>query len=356
LFEGPPRKPESRLTQRDMDLAASVQQVTEEAMLRMTRHVHQRTGLPNLCLAGGVALNCVANGRVLRDGRFKNLWIQPAAGDAGGAIGAALLAWHQIMDRPRTPVCPDAQHGSFLGPAYSSDDVRNFLDRRGAKYRRIENEDELCREVARLLDEGCVVGHVAGRMEFGPRALGHRSVLGDARRPDMQATMNMRIKFRESFRPFAPSCLAERAGDYFDLDAPSPYMLLTAPVAERWRRPADNGQRELSGIDRLHVVRSEVPAVTHVDYSARVQTVDARQSPRLHGILRAFEQRTGTPLLVNTSFNIRGEPIVCTPEEAYRCFMYTDIDALVLEDCLCLKQDQPPLAGAEQYKRQFRPD
>jgi carbamoyltransferase len=356
LFGGPPRKPESRLTQREMDLAASVQQVTEEVMLKIVRHVHAQTGLENLCLAGGVALNCVANGRILREGPFKRIWIQPAAGDAGGALGAALFTWHQIMDQPRTVREPDAQAGSYLGPRYSNENIRGFLDRADAKYTYFEDEDTLCEKVAELLDAGQVVGHVAGRMEFGPRALGARSILGDARNTEMQATMNLKIKFRESFRPFAPSCLEERVSDYFELDSPSPYMLLVADVQSGRRQPMSDEQRSLFGIDKLNIIRSDVPAITHVDYSARVQTVNADTASRYHKLIKAFEQRTGYGVIVNTSFNIRGEPIVCTPEDAYRCFMFTDMDALVLENCLCLKTEQPPTDGAEAYKRQFKLD
>lgn len=356
LFGGPPRQPESRLGQREMDLAASVQKVVEEVLLRMARHVHARTGMDNVCLAGGVALNCVANGRVQREGPFKNMWIQPAAGDAGGALGAALFAWHQLMDEPRTVSEGDGQKGSYLGPVFSGDDVRAYLDKVGGRYQVFDSEEALCERVAELLDEGRVVGHVAGRMEFGPRALGHRSILGDARNPAMQANMNLKIKFRESFRPFAPSCLRERCAEYFDLDAESPYMLLVAPVQQE-RRKQLNGEAEgLEGIDLLNLLRSDIPAVTHVDYSARVQTVDAGRSPRYYGIIKAFERRTGYGVIVNTSFNIRGEPIVCTPEEAYRCFMFTDMDALVLENCLCLKEDQSSMDGAEAYKKRFKLD
>jgi carbamoyltransferase len=356
LFGGPPRRPESLVTQKEMDLAASVQKVTEEVMLRIVRHVHDQTGAENLCLAGGVTLNCVGNGRVLREGPFRNLWIQPAAGDAGGALGGALFAWHQILDNPRTPRRPDAQQGSYLGPRYETTAVRGYLDGAGARYQVFAEEEALCARIAELLEAGKVVGHFYGRMEFGPRALGHRSILGDARNTAMQATMNLKIKFRESFRPFAPSCLEEAVGEYFALDQPSPYMLLVAPVAEARRRPMSEEQKALFGIEKLNVQRSDIPAVTHVDYSARVQTVDPTRAPRYHRLLRAFAERTGCAVIVNTSFNIRGEPIVCTPEDAYRCFMFTDMDALVLEDCLCLKEEQPSLAGAEEYKKQFKLD
>jgi len=356
LFGGPPRSPESPLAQRHMDIAASIQHVTEEVMLRLARHVHSQTGLPNLCLAGGVALNCVANGRILREGPFARLWIQPAAGDAGGALGAALLGWHRILGNPREPVEPDRQSGSYLGPAPDPAAVPALLDELGARYARFDDEQALCRAVAELLDDGRVVGHVAGRMEFGPRALGHRSILGDPRDPATQSTMNRKIKFRESFRPFAPSCLEERADDYFGLGVSSPYMLLVAPVREERRVPLAPSEQDLLGIELLNAARSEIPAVTHVDYSARVQTVGPAGSPRFRKLLEAFEERTGCPVLVNTSFNIRGEPIVCTPEEAYRCFMFTDMDALVVENCLLLKADQTELPGAREYREQFAPD
>lgn len=356
LFGGPPRPPESKVTQREMDLAASVQAVTEEVMLRIVRHVHKETGQENLCLAGGVALNCVGNGRILREGPFRNLWIQPASGDAGGALGAALFAWHRVLNGERVVRRPDGQRGSFLGPRHTNEEIETYLRSAGAKYTRYAAGEELCRAVAELLDAGKVVGLVQGRMEFGPRALGARSIIGDARNTAMQKTMNVKIKFRESFRPFAPSCLEERAQDYFDLDATSPYMLLVAPVRESRREPMTEAQRALFGIDKLNVKRSDIPAVTHVDYSARVQTVNREVAPRYYDIIKAFERKSGYGVIVNTSFNIRGEPIVCTPEDAYRCFMFTDMDALVLEDCVCLKTEQPPLAGAEEYKSKFKLD
>jgi len=353
LFGGPPRKPEARLTQREMDLAASVQKVCEEVMLRIARHVHKVTGMKNLCLAGGVALNCVGNGRILREGPFDKLWIQPAAGDAGGALGAALVVWHHVLDKPRTPEPMDSLRGSMLGPRVTTDEVVRYLDGVGGKYTRYDDETALCDRIAELLDAGKVVGHVAGRMEFGPRALGCRSILGDARNTSMQATMNVKIKFRESFRPFAPSVLEEDIGEYFDLAASSPYMLLVAPVKESRRKAMTAEQEKLFGIDKLNVPRSDIPAVTHIDYSARVQSVDARRSPRYHAIISAFKRRTGYGVIVNTSFNIRGEPIVNTPAEAYRCFMLTDMDALVLEDCVLVKEDQPPMPGAAEYRAQF---
>ena len=340
LFGGPRRRPESPITQREMDLAASVQQVTEEVMLRSAEHLHRQTGMNHLCLAGGVALNCVGNGRILREGPFEDIWIQPAAGDAGGALGAALFLWHQLLGNERIVSASDSQQGSLLGPSFSSSQVRDFLDAQGAAYHKAENEDELCRSVAKLLAAEKVVGWVQGRMEFGPRALGSRSILGDARSRAMQKVMNLKIKFRESFRPFAPVVLHNRASDYFDFptDQESPYMLLVAPVAESCRIADDDP--DATGLDRLHSIRSTIPAVTHVDFSARVQTVDPQRHGRLHALMKAFEAQTGCPVLVNTSFNVRGEPIVCTPEDAYRCFMATNMDVLVMEDCILLKEDQ----------------
>ncbi|MCA9292803.1 MAG: carbamoyltransferase [Phycisphaerales bacterium] len=343
LFGGPRRTPESKLTQREMDLAASIQKVTEEVMLRCARHAHEVTRLPNLCLAGGVALNCVGNGRLLHEGPFEHIWIQPASGDAGGAIGIAQLIWHQLLGHPRTVEQRDAQQGSLLGPAFSEDDIEVFLRNAGAVYQRRDTEDDLCNEVARLIDEQRVIGWFQGRMEYGPRALGSRSILGDARSTSMQSVMNLKIKFRESFRPFAPSVLEERAADWFAMrpGQSSPYMLLVAPVHHQ--RLLNDGvfNGDLAGLDKLKAIRSTVPAITHVDRTARVQTVDATRNPRYHKLLQAFERRTGCPVIINTSFNIRGEPIVCTPEDAYRCFMGTDMDVLVLERFLLLKSDQP---------------
>ena len=356
LLGGPPRRPESELTSRDMDIAASLQALTEEVMLRIARHVHGQTGSENLCLAGGVALNCVGNGRILREGPFRRLWIQPAAGDAGGALGAALLGWHHMLGHERTPVAPDAQAGSYLGPAFAADAVRELIADTGAVAVEIADEAELARRVADLLAEGKVVGHHYGRMEFGPRALGHRSILGDPRNTTMQRTMNLKIKDRESFRPFAPSCLEERTGDYFELDVPSPYMLLVAGVQRTRRRAMTDEERGWFGIRKLNVVRSDVPAITHVDYSARIQSVNRETSPRYWRLIKAFEERTGCGVVVNTSFNVRGEPIVCSPADAWRCFMFTEMDALVLGNHLLLKEDQPPLAGAEAYKTQFKLD
>ncbi len=360
LFGGPPRPPESPLTEREMDLAASIQVVTEEVMLKMANHVHAETGLKNLCLAGGVALNCVGNGKILREGPFENLWIQPAAGDAGGALGVALFIWHQLLNNPRPHQPRDSQHGSLLGPAFSDDQVEQFLKSVGAKYRRYPDDESLCTEVAGLIGSDKVVGWVQGRMEFGPRALGCRSILGDPRSPRMQSVMNVKIKFRESFRPFAPSVMEEHVDDYFQMRPreQSPYMLLVAPVVESRRTNCDTEMAGKTGIEKLKVLRSEIPAVTHVDYSARVQTVDADRHGRYHHLLRKFREQTGCPVVINTSFNVRGEPIVCTPQDAYRCFLSTNMDALVLERCVLLKEHQPALSAQEieKYIQQFKLD
>jgi len=355
LFGGPAREPESELTQREMDIARSIQDVTEEIVLRLARTVHHELDTEYLCLAGGVALNCVANGRLLREGPFEDLWIQPAAGDAGGALGAALAVWHEYLGNPRTPDAGDSMQGSYLGPRSEPGEIRRYLDSVGAAYIRLD-EPRLLEEVASALAAGHVVGWFQGRMEFGPRALGARSIIADARSPTMQAMLNLKIKYRESFRPFAPAVLAERVSDYFELDRPSPYMMLAAPIRESLRTPMTAEQERLFGIDKLHVQRSVLPAVTHIDYSARVQTVHQRTNPRFSALLRRFEALTGCPVLVNTSFNVRGEPIVCTPEEAYRCFMRTGMDYLVLEDFLLAKQEQPTRAGDESWKLQFEPD
>ena len=356
LFGKPPRSPETPVTQFEMDIAASIQKVTEDVMLKIVENVHRETNLDNLCLAGGVALNCVANGKILRESSFKNVWIQPAAGDAGGALGATLFAWHQILGNPRTVGASDSQSGTRLGPQFSNRQIKASLDTFAAKYDFYESENELCARVAELIAAGKVIGHFAGRMEFGPRALGGRSIIGDARNVEMQTTMNVKIKFRESFRPFAPSCLRERVGDYFELDTESPYMLIVAPIAEKHRIGNAADDDELFGIDKLKFRRSDIPAVTHVDYSARIQTVDAERNPRYYKIIKAFENLTGCAVIVNTSFNIRGEPIVCLPEEAYRCFMLTDMDALVLENYICLKENQPEMKGGEDYKKEFKLD
>jgi carbamoyltransferase len=346
LFGGPPRAPESPLTQRDMDLARSVQDVCEEIVLRMARTAHRETGLSDLCMAGSVALNAVANGRVVREGPFERVWIQPAAGDAGGALGAALLAWHRASGMPRTVerdatgAPRDAMSGAYLGPSFSDGEIERFLDSVGADYERVDRA-ALPARVARLLADGAVVGWFSGRMEFGPRALGARSILGDPRSPTMQSVMNVRIKFREGFRPFAPSVLAEKAHEWFELESESPYMLLVAPLRAERRLP-DAAERSagLEGLDLLQVPRSTVPAVTHVDYSARIQTVTAEANPEYHALLAAFDALTGCPMLVNTSFNVRGEPVVCTPADAYRCFMTTDIDYLALGPFLLGKREQ----------------
>jgi carbamoyltransferase len=344
LFGGPPRQPESDLEQRHMDIAASIQAVTEEALLRIGRHVHRQTGMKHLVLAGGVALNCVANGRLLREGDFEDIWIQPAAGDAGGALGAALFVWHQLLNNGRQPSRRDAQNGSFLGPSFTNEQISRFLFEQGASGQQFAEESELLDHVASLLADGKVVGWFQGRMEFGPRALGARSILGDPRSPAMQATMNLKIKFRESFRPFAPAVIQEKASAWFDLKPgqESPYMLLVAPVREKRRtyigaEAERTMQRDPDLRRRVNIVRSEIPAVTHVDYSARVQTVDEQRNPRFYRLLEAFDRLTGCPVLVNTSYNVRGEPIVCTPEDAYRCFLATDMDTLVLEDVLVSK-------------------
>jgi carbamoyltransferase len=363
LFGGPPRNPESFLTQRDMDLAASVQLVCEEVMLKCAWQLHRLTRMNNLVLAGGVALNCVGNGRILRDGPFENIWIQPAAGDAGGALGVALLIWHHVLAQPRSVNPKDAQCGSLLGPKFSSDEIENVLKGAGACYTIITDEYNLLERVADLLSAGKVVGWFQDRMEFGPRALGARSIIGDARSPAMQATMNLKIKYRESFRPFAPSVLEEDASEYFDLKShSSPYMLLVAPVGRRHRtKPTMDAPQLMSDPDlrrRVNVVRSDIPAITHVDYSARVQTVDKIRNGRYYRLLKRFKEKSGCPVIVNTSFNIRGEPIVCTPQEAYRCFLGTEMDALVLENALLLKEEQtsPPSAAVDTYKQSFELD
>ncbi len=345
LFGGPPRRPESPIEQRHMDLARSIQAVTEEIVLRLARTAHRELGGHALCLAGGVALNCVANGRVLREGPFREVWVQPAAGDAGGAVGAALAAWHEYLDRPRRPAPGDRMGGALLGPRYTNDEITAALDRLGARYA-VLPDPALLPRVAELLAAEKVVGWFQGRMEFGPRALGNRSILGDPRSPRMQSVMNRKIKQRESFRPFAPAVKADKAAEWFALDRPSPYMLVVAPVREDRRLPLDPADAERTGLAKLQVPRSTIPAVTHVDDSARVQTVDDRTHPRFYRLLDHFERLTGCPVLINTSFNVRGEPIVCTPEDAYRCFMGTDMDHLVLENVLLAKRDQPPAARA----------
>jgi carbamoyltransferase len=356
LFGGPPRKPESRLTQRDMDLARSIQDVTEEIMFRIARHVQKQTGLKNLCLAGGVALNCVANGRILREGLFDNIWIQPAAGDAGGALGAALFTWHQYLARPRhADGINDSQHGSYLGPDFSRDDIRQFLQERNISHTEL-SDSELPDRVADLIHNEKVIGWFQGRMEFGPRALGARSIIGDARSTQMQELMNLKIKFRESFRPFAPTVLREKVSEFFDLDRESPYMLLVAPVAPSKRRPVSSAQDKLFGLEKLLVPRSEIPAVTHVDYSARIQTVTEHMHPVFYRLLKTFDEKHGCPVIINTSFNVRGEPIVCTPEHAYLCFMRTNMDYLLLGNFLLEKKEQKPLDKDVDWLKQFELD
>jgi carbamoyltransferase len=355
LFGGPRRSPDEPITPRHMDLAASIQAVTEEAVLRLTRSAAQETGAEHLCLAGGVALNCVANGRVLRDGRFKRIWIQPAAGDAGGAVGAALAAHHLHLQQPRAiPGGLDGMCGAYLGPAFADDDAARRLEAVGARFHRLADE-MLIERAAADLSSGLALGWFQGRMEFGPRALGNRSILADARSPAMQSLLNLKVKYRESFRPFAPSVLRERVGEWFELDEDSPYMLLVAGVAPRRRRAMTAEEQARFGIDKLNVPRSEIPAVTHVDYSARIQTVHEGTNPRFHALLSAFERRTGCPVLVNTSFNVRGEPIVCTPEDAFRCFMGCELDALAVGDLYLLKTEQDPLLRRS-TREQFEAD
>ncbi len=363
LFGGPARPPESNLEQRHMDLAASIQVVLEDIVLRIVGEVHRRTGMDRLVLAGGVALNCVANGRILREGPFRDIWVQPAAGDAGGALGAALFVWHQLLGRPRLPDARDSQKGSLLGPSFSSDEIQRILEARGRTGHRFADERALLDEVSRHLAEGRIVGWFQGRMEFGPRALGARSILGDPRNPATQATMNLKIKFRESFRPFAPCVLRERASEHFDIapEHESPYMLIVAPVHERHRVPLSASDRTIMEEspdlrERVRVPRSHLPAITHVDYSARIQTVDAERHGRFHRLLEAFERLTGCPVLVNTSFNVRGEPIVCNPDDALRCFHATEMDVLVLEDFVLVKTElerQAPATERERHLSRF---
>jgi carbamoyltransferase len=361
LFGAPPRDSETLVTQREMDLAASVQAVCEEVMIKCARHLHKLTGAKNLVMAGGVALNCVGNGKILRDGPFEKIWIQPAAGDAGGALGVAQLIWHHVLAYPRKVGAGDSLHGSLLGPRCANNEVRAFLDSKGAKYYALDDENELLERVVGLLAEEKVVGWVQDRMEFGPRALGARSIIGDSRSTKMQQVMNLKIKFRESFRPFAPSILRERNAEFFDMpeDADSPYMLIVAPVSEDKRVPASTEQmKDLNGIEKLNVLRSVVPSITHVDFSARVQTVTPEANGRYYRLIKKFAERTSCPILVNTSFNIRGEPIVCTAADAWRCFMGTHMDALVLENTLLIKSEQPDAVAfdAEAYKQSFQLD
>jgi carbamoyltransferase len=369
LFDGPARKPESKLTQREMDLARSVQEITEEVMLKMSAFARRETGMRDLCLAGGVALNCVGNGRLLREKIFDQIWIQPAAGDAGGAVGIALALWHRYLEKPRVsaestgawqrsssngepPKYADGMNGSYLGPRSTNDEVQAFLEAHGYRAYRLDGP-ALADRVAELMADEKVVGLVQGRMEFGPRALGGRSIIGDARSPKMQSVMNLKIKFRESFRPFAPAITRDHVADWFELDTDSPYMLLVADVIGERRLPVREDAKDLWGIDKLNVPRSAIPAVTHVDYSARIQTVRRETNPMYYDIIDAFRRKTGCPVIVNTSFNVRGEPIVCTPEDAYRCFMRTNMDALVLENFVLLKEDQPALPDDGSWKKEF---
>ncbi|MBN2013106.1 carbamoyltransferase [candidate division KSB1 bacterium] len=356
LFGGPPRKPESKLTQRDMDLARSVQDVIEEVVLRMARHVGKETGQKKLCLAGGVALNCVANGRLLREGTFDDIWIQPAAGDAGGAIGAALFAWYQYMKNDRAVNGNrDTQSGSYLGPEFSDDEILDYLKAHQIPYKRLTTES-IPKTIADLIADEKVIGWFEGRMEFGPRALGGRSIIGDARSPKMQENMNLKIKFRESFRPFAPSVLADRVSDYFEIDRPSPYMLLVAPVQKNRQKAMSVEQTQLFGLDKLKVPRSDIPAVTHVDYSARIQTVHQETNPLYYALINQFNQDHGCGVIINTSFNVRGEPIVCTPEDAFRCFMRTHMDYLIIGSYLLDKTEQAPLENDSDWQKEFELD
>ena len=356
LFDGPPRAPESEITTRELDLAASIQVVTEEIVLSMARAAAESTGERNACLAGGVALNCVANGRLLREGPFERIWIQPAAGDAGGAVGAALYGWHQILGNPReVDGVHDRMQGAYLGPRFGSDEIATWLDERGYPYERIGGP-ERAERIAQSIADGEVVGLLQGRMEFGPRALGHRSIVGDPRSAAMQSIMNLKIKYRESFRPFAPAVLDDQASKYFEIEpgVESPYMLLVADVRPELRVDDTHDHTRSADLRTwVNEIRSTIPAVTHVDYSARLQTVGRETSPDFHAIIEAFDRITGCPVVINTSFNVRGEPIVCTPEDAYRCFMRTDMDTLMLEDCILSKRDQPDFADAANWEVDF---
>jgi carbamoyltransferase len=362
LFGGPPRSSESQITQREIDLAASIQAVTEEIVLRMAKYAKKVSGMNNICLAGGVALNCVANGKLLRSKIFDQIWIQPASGDAGGALGAALFTHFQLMDKNREPKASDSMKGSFLGPCFSNKEIQLFLSDSDAPHHFYENEDELLEIVSQQLDAGKIIGWFQGRMEFGPRALGSRSILGDARNSEMQTKMNLSIKFRESFRPFAPSVLEEEVSRYFDLDLTSPYMLLVAPVAQNIRKELSTNETEQMQdpdlLKRVKVERSTIPAITHVDYSARVQSISEDRNDRYYRLVKKFNESTQSPVIVNTSFNIRGEPIVCTPQDAYRCFVSTDMDILVLENFILFKEEQPKstLVAKEEYLASFELD
>jgi carbamoyltransferase len=356
LFGGKPRQSESLVTQKEMDLARSIQVVTEKIVLMLAKTVRKEFAVENLCLAGGVALNCVANGELLRANIFKNIWIQPAAGDAGGALGAALSIWHQYKNKPRSADNKhDSMQGSYLGSSYNNSEIKSYLDEIGAKYTYLADND-LMPKLAELLNSEKVIGWFQGRMEFGPRALGARSIIGDPRSETMQSIMNLKIKYRESFRPFAPSVLAERVQDYFDLDSDSPYMLIVAPIIEKYRLSMSKEQQSLFGIEKLNVPRSKIPAVTHVDYSARIQTVHKETNSRYHDLISHFDQLTGCGMVVNTSFNVRGEPVVCAPKDAYLCFMRTEMDYLVLENCLLAKHDQVQLKDDGSWKTEFELD
>ena len=355
LFGRKPRKRESKLTQMDMDLARSIQEVTEEIVMRMARHVYKVTGEKYLCLAGGVALNCVANGKLLREGPFDNIWIQPAAGDAGGALGAALFTWYQYLDNPRSADnLKDSQRGSYFGPEYSNQEIESFLNEHSIPHSRVDGE--IIDRTVELLTQEKVVGWFQGRMEFGPRALGNRSIIGDARSPKMQRKMNLKIKYRESFRPFAPTVLAERISDYFEIDRESPYMLLVAQVKKEKQIPMKEEEKDFFGLNKLNVVRSDVPAITHIDYSARIQSVNADDNPRYHQLIKKFEDKTGCPVIVNTSFNVRGEPIVQSPMDAYKCFMRTEMDYLAMGDFLLDKENQPEFIDDLDWREEFELD
>lgn len=357
LFGSSARKPESPLTQKDMDIARSLQEVTEEVVLRMCRHIHKVTGQKKLCMAGGVALNCVANGKLLREKIFDDIWIQPAAGDAGGALGAALFAWHKIEKNAReADEVHDLMQGSLLGPCFDDGYIKSFLDKNGIPAKKIENTEDIIRKAAGLIAEEKVIGWFQGRVEFGPRALGARSIIGDPRSPKMQSLMNLKIKFRESFRPFAPSVLREKMSDYFEMDHESPYMLLVADVKKERRVSMTLEQEKLFGIDKLNIPRSDIPAVTHIDYSARLQTIDGTYNPMFYGLIKEFEKMTGYPVIINTSFNVRGEPIVCSPEDAYKCFMRTDMDYLVLENYMLDKKEQPEFKDDIDWRKEFELD
>ena len=356
LFGGPPRKAETEISQKEMDLARSIQVVTEEIVLKLANTIHKELKVDYLCLAGGVALNCVSNGRILREGPFKDIWIQPAAGDAGGALGAALSIWHGYLEKPRNVNDKDdSMQGAYLGKQYTNDEIKNYLDGIGGKYFELD-DSELMPKLAEILDSENVVGWFNGRMEFGPRALGGRSVIGDPRSPKMQSVMNLKIKYRESFRPFAPAIKAERVSEWFEIDRKSPYMLLVAPVLKEKRLPMTEEQKKLFGIEKLNIPRSEIPAITHVDYSARIQTIHQDTNPRFYDLIDKFEQRTNCPILINTSFNVRGEPIVASPEDAYRCFMRTEMDYLVMENILLAKKDQPKQEQDDSWKDEFELD